>query len=73
MIRVQQQGVHHAEDRGVGADAESQRQNRHHRETGALAEQVGAEAQVLKDGLEERNPAGFAVLLFRLLRTAEAH
>jgi hypothetical protein len=48
--RPEQHGVHHAENGGIGADAERQRQHRNAGKTGVAAEGARAEAQVLQKG-----------------------
>jgi hypothetical protein len=46
----QEDGVHHAEDRGACADAECEGDDRGERERGTLAQRPGAERQVSKEG-----------------------
>ena len=47
---AQEHGVDHAEDGGIGADAEGQRQDRDGGEAGRLAEQAEPVAEVLRPG-----------------------
>ena len=47
--RPQQHGVDDAEDRGVGADAERQREDRHRGEARIARERAGAETQILSE------------------------
>ena len=47
--RAQQHGVERAEDRGVGADPEREREDGDGREAGAAAEQAKADHRVLLD------------------------
>ena len=48
--RLEQRRVHEAEDRGVGADAERQREHGDGREARALGQHAQAVAQILKHG-----------------------
>ena len=50
--RREQNAVHQAEDRGVGADAERQREHGDGREARAAPQHARAEAQVLREGVE---------------------
>ncbi len=50
--RAQPHGVHRLEDRGVGADAQREREERHEGEAGVEAQQPRAVAQVLPHGFE---------------------
>ena len=61
--RPQQDAVHQAEHRGVGADAKCQRDRGHGGETGILAQQPGAIAHVLPQGLDPAQPPGVLALL----------
>jgi hypothetical protein len=64
--------VDHAENGRGCPDAEGESKNGNGSEAGRLAEHTESEAEVLEQSFEERQAAGFAVLLFGLLRAAEA-
>ena len=57
---LQQHRVDHAEDRGVGADAERQRQHRHGREGGIARQREQRVAQIARQVLEP-GPPGLVV------------
>ncbi len=52
--RLQQHSIHQAENRGVCADAQRQRQHRHHREPRIFPQGARAVAQVLQQRLQPR-------------------
>jgi len=54
--RPQQHRVDHAEDRGVGADAERERANRQQREPGLAAQRARGVAKILKNGVHSVPP-----------------
>ena len=60
---AKQQRIHEAEDGGVGADGEGQRQERHGRDHWRAPEHSRAEARVLKQILEPRQPPLIAPLV----------
>jgi len=66
-VGVQQQGIRHAEDRRIGADAERESENHDRGEAGRLAKHAKRMADVLKQRFEEREAASFAVLFPCLL------
>src|SRR5262249_41009888 len=66
-----QHGVDDAEDGGVGADAESERENRGERESGAGAKHSRTKADILDQMLNDRKTAAIAVQLLRLLEPAQ--
>jgi len=69
--RAQQNGIDHAEDRDVNADAESEDQDRHDGECAIAAQGAQSKAQVLRDrGDPQRAPAFAAVFLY-LAQAAE--
>src|SRR5579863_7131953 len=61
---AQKDGVHDAENRGVRADAQRQRENRNETEARALRQHSNAEAKILPKRLQERFPAGRTDILF---------
>ena len=58
--RPQQHAADHAEDRGVGADAEREGQHGDEREAGALAERAEGEAEVVQQTGHEGSPGALA-------------
>ena len=50
---LEHQPVDHAEDGGIGADAQGQRQDSHNREAGVPAQHARAVTQVLPQGFKE--------------------
>ncbi len=64
--RLQQHAVHKTEDRGVGADSDGQRQDRHRGKPGTLPECPQSVAQILKhfvhSRLDDRLPKKFRTL-----------
>src|SRR5262249_6718434 len=69
--RTQKEGVDETEDRGVGADAERQNDQRNDRKGSIFAESAQGVAQVLRHFIEQAEAAGVAVLLARPGGTAE--
>ena len=69
--RAQDEGVQHAEDDGVGADAERQGEYSGDRESRRFTEYPEAVAHVLHDRVDERNPGRLARLLFEPQVAAE--
>ena len=68
---TQQDRVHHAEDGGVRADAQSQGQNHDQRKTGRPADAAQAVAEVLGDGFESWEPPGIAGAFLDLREIAD--
>jgi hypothetical protein len=66
--RLDQHRIHHAEDRGVRADADSKRQDRDRRKAGLLPKSAGRVTQVLEDHLECGSHARVSNLFFHLIR-----
>jgi len=62
--------VQHAEDGGVGADAESERENSNGGEARGLAEHAESEAEILHKSFEKLRAAGVAAVLFLLFEPA---
>jgi hypothetical protein len=58
---AEKHGIEEAEDRGVGADAESEREHDYAGETGRAAKRSGGVAQVLRELVEDREAAAVAV------------
>src|SRR3954454_11972587 len=58
--RAKEHGVDDAENGGVGADAESEREYGGDGESGATTERTESEAYVLEDALEQSTSADFA-------------
>ena len=69
---AKEDAVDHAKNGRGCADAEGKSKNRDGAEARRLAQHAESKAQVLKQGFEEGKAASFTVLLFGLLRTAEA-
>ena len=69
--RDEKDSIHKAKDGGVCADAEGESEDGDSGEGGRFAEHAKGEAKVLEKRVEKRKAAGFAVLLFGLLRAAE--
>ena len=65
--RTQDDGIHDAENGGVRADAESQREGRDGGEAGIFAEHTKGESQVVEECFKKRKTAAVAVDFFRLL------
>src|SRR5260221_383667 len=60
-----------AEDGGVGADAESEGENRDRSEARRLSQRAQSVAHIVHERFEEVRAAGVAALLFDLLEAAE--
>ena len=71
--RLEQDAVNEAEDRGVGADAERQREDRDRCKSRTLRQGSPAVTQVLEQRIEHGQAAPVAVDFFRLLDPAELH
>ena len=69
--RAQQNGIDHAEDRDVGADAESEDQDRHHSERAIAAQGAQSKAEVLSDGGDPQRAPAFTAIFFDLAQAAE--
>ena len=69
--RLQQHAVNHAEDRGIGANAESQREDGDESECGASPKQADAKTQVLQKILNVADAARVSAILFGLLEAPE--
>jgi len=69
--RAQQDGVDDGEDDDVGADAESEDENGDGGEAGVAAEGAEGVAEVLEEDVEPGEAAGFALVFFCLLDSAE--
>ena len=69
--RFQQNSVNDAEDGGVGADAESKREDSQGSEARRLAQHAEGEAEILEQRVEERKATALAIDLAGLLDTAE--
>src|SRR5258708_4868011 len=63
--------VDQAEDRGVGADSERQRKNRHTGDDRSAAQDAQSKADVLQQRFDEGHPACIAMLFFKLFHSAE--
>jgi hypothetical protein len=61
--RSQQHCIHNAENRGVGSDAQGEREHRHRREAGRLPHHQHAVQEVLGEILNPVHPPGLAALL----------
>ena len=74
-LRIRQRRQHnaldHAEDSGVGSDAESKREDCGGREARRAKELAQSVAEVLQQGFEERQPALPAVCFFGLRKAAK--
>ena len=69
--RAQQDGIDHAEDCNIGADAEGEDQNRHHGEGAIAAQGAQSKAQVLSDGGDPQRAPAFPAIFFDLVQAAE--
>ena len=69
--RPEQQRVHQAEDRGVGADADGEDQDGDEREAGVAAQRAEGVAQVVQERVHVRNSPGVAVEEARGLDAAQ--
>src|SRR5262245_26609092 len=69
--RAKQHGVDDAEDRGVGADAESQRQYDRGRESGILPQDANRIGDVLTQRIQKRQTSAGPVALRRLCVRAQ--
>ena len=70
--RAQEHAVHHAENGRVGADAESQGENRHAGKARVLHQHANAVADVLHQRLHRAPGAGVAAILLQRLDAAHA-
>jgi hypothetical protein len=68
--RFQEDSVNDAKNRGVGADAQSQGEDRQRGEAGIFAEGAKSVARVLYEGFEHRKASLFAVRFLELGCTA---
>ena len=68
----QQNGIHHAEDRDIGADAQGQDQHGHRCKATVAAQRAQRVPQVLQQDIERRQAARFAMPLLGLRNAAEA-
>jgi hypothetical protein len=64
--------VDHTKNGSGCADAKGESENRNDGKAGSLAQGAERKAKVLEQSLKERKAASFTVLLFGLLRAAEA-
>ena len=69
--RAQQQRIHHGEHDGVGADAQGEHEQDHGREAPAAAHHAQAQAQVLREHVDQGQAAPVAVDLPGLLDAAQ--
>ena len=69
---LEENGVNHREDRGVGADAESQRGNGNQRESVILAERAKSITKILQKCIGERQALEVAVFFAELRDSTEA-
>src|SRR5579863_3679308 len=69
---AQHDGIEEAEDRGVCANAESERKNCDARDDGSAAENAQRVADVLQEIFEEADAAGVAALFLNLFGAAES-
>jgi hypothetical protein len=69
--RSKDQAVHHAEDHGVGADAEGEGKNRDRGESGAAAQLAQAIAHILRQGFEPMKSPSRADVFFDPQRVAQ--
>jgi hypothetical protein len=70
--RPKENCINQAEDGGVGADAEGEREDGGGSKARRFAQHAEGEAEVLEKRVEERKAASIAVFVFGLLRAAEA-
>jgi hypothetical protein len=68
---MKQQRVDHAEDRGVGANPQSQRENRHDRKTRTLAKLTKTEAKILAQVVDQAHAASITAIFLDLFDTAK--
>ncbi len=68
---AQQNGVHHAEDGDIRANAERENQDGDSRKSAVAPHGAKRKAQILHEHVEPRQPARLAMLLKRLLHPAE--
>ncbi|MGZ0173718.1 MAG: hypothetical protein ACKVHE_29735 [Planctomycetales bacterium] len=68
---TQQDRVHHAEDGGVGSDAQGQRDDGNNRERRTAAQHAEPVADVLADGFHQNDSSNIASPFFELLNPAE--
>src|SRR6516225_6354620 len=67
---AQHDGVDHAEDGGIGSDAERQRDHGHSREAGIAAQLPQTVANILQEALDIVHPAHVAALLLEVFHSA---
>jgi hypothetical protein len=72
-VGAEQKTFHPTKHRGIGANAQSQAKDRQQSKARAPSEHPQGEAEILKQGLEERQAAGFAVVFHGLLLATEAN
>ena len=70
---AEEHAADHAEDGGVGADAEAEGERDHGGEAGVAAQAARAVLDVLDEGFQEAHAPGVAALLLDALDAAEAH
>src|ERR1700741_5331338 len=70
---MQQKGVHHTENGGVGANAESEREDGDDGEAGTLAQGARGVAQILEQRLDEGKRTPLAIELLGGLEATELH
>ncbi len=68
---MQEQRIHHAEDRRVGSDPQSQRQHHDDCKAWIFTQRPRRVAQVLQRGFQQRKSAALAINFFGRLDTAE--
>src|ERR1700730_8531122 len=68
---LQQYGMHHTEERRIGADAHRQRGNRYRGETRLLGTNAQRESYVLPQRVQKRQPAPLAIFFRHLLHAAQ--
>ncbi len=69
--RLQQNGIHDAEDGGVGPNAEREREQRRRRETWRAPERARAVAHILERGLDQWQTALLAIGVLHLRDSSE--
>src|SRR5690348_1410178 len=69
--RLQKDAVNDAENRGVRADAESERKHSDSREARRFTQHAESEAQILQNCFDEMRSGGFAALFLEFLIAAE--
>src|SRR5215475_13838356 len=69
----QQDGIYHAKDSDICANAQPENKNRDDRECTILSQCSKSEAQVLSKDIHPRQPSRLAMLLLRLLYSAKTN